>query len=100
MRNIRLPVKQASYIEKAVGLIGKKKPVNLFFKTRFGIHTFGVHFPIDIVILSNTHEVKTTATVKPNRLFFWNPLFDNVVELSEGTIKEKNIQIGDTIDFV
>ncbi len=84
--------------EKSVGLIGAKKIYPVFFTTRWGIHTFGVLFPIDVLILDNDNRVvKLTKNLPPNRLFFWNPKYERVVELPTGTIEEKQITVGDNI---
>ncbi|MDE2026590.1 MAG: DUF192 domain-containing protein [Patescibacteria group bacterium] len=99
MRTISLRIKQGHYLEKVVGLIGRKKPYALFFKTRFGIHTFGVTFPIDVVILDNQQRIVKMKTVTPNLVFFWNPVFDGVLELPTGTIEKEHMQVGDTIRF-
>ena len=89
-----------NFIEKTIGLIGKKNPHAIFFKTRFGIHTFGMQFPIDVLILdSKNNVVKCKENFKPNRLFLWNPKYNGVLELPEGTIKTKKIKINDKIDI-
>lgn len=86
--------------EKTIGLIGAKKPWPILFKTRFGIHTFGVKFPLDIVILDKNNSVACCkSSLQPNRLFFWNPLFDTVIELPEGTIEKKKIKKGNQIEI-
>lgn len=86
--------------DRAIGLIGKQKVDPVYFKTRWGIHTFGLKFPIDILILDKEKRVVALKkTLKPNRIFFWNPRFDRVLELSNGSMQRKNIQIGDTIQL-
>ncbi len=99
MNNITLHVVYAKTLkEKTVGLIGTRKPQAMLFKTRFGIHTFGVRFPIDVLILDNNNiVVSLKQSLQRNRLLFWNPWFDTVVELPQETIKEKNIKKGDQI---
>jgi hypothetical protein len=86
-----------SWREKIVGLIGKKKPESVFIRTRFGIHTFFLKFPIDVMILDSKNKVVDSKTIKPNRTFFWNPIYDKVLELPEGTIEEKKIKNGNEI---
>ena len=81
-----------SWREKSKGLIGEKKAFPVFFKTRFGIHTFGMKFPIDVVILDKKMVVVSLKeNLKPNKFFFWNPICDGVLELAEGEIKKKEI---------
>jgi len=80
---------------KSLGLIMKEKPLRLLIKTRFGIHTFGVKFPIDIVVLDSSFNVKSVReSLQPNRVFFWNPVYDQILELPEGDIGELGIEVG------
>lgn len=92
---ITLSVKTASNLqEKIQGFIGKDMPYGLLIKTHFGIHTFGVKFPIDVLILNNKNiVVALKQNIKPNRIFLWNPIYETVVELPTGTIKQKAIEI-------
>lgn len=97
-----LSVKIASNLgEKIQGLIGKEKPYRLMLKTRFGIHTFGVKFPIDILILDKENKVAVMKkNLKPNRIFLWNPKYDKVIELPSGDISKRAIKIKDKIDLL
>lgn len=91
---MKLKVHKISILFSWKGLLfGKPKPI--LFHTRFGIHTFGMKYPIDVVILDKSLVVrKIKQNLLPNRFFFWNPLLDTVIELPQGTIKKKKIQIG------
>ncbi|MCX6793584.1 MAG: DUF192 domain-containing protein [Candidatus Gottesmanbacteria bacterium] len=87
-----------SFQEKSKGLIGANPVYPVYFTTRWGIHTFGVLLPIDILILDNNNRVVTLCRgLAPNRVFFWNPKYDKVVELPPGTIVKKNIAAGSII---
>ena len=86
-----------SFLERSKGLIGENKAFPILFKTRFGIHTFGMKYPIDVVILDNLKIVKTKANLQPNRTFFWNPIHNTVIELPVGSLAEKGFKIGETI---
>lgn len=86
--------------DKIQGLIGKDKPQALMLKTHFGIHTFGLKFPIDVLILNSGHKVVSMkVNLKPNRIFLWNPVHEKVIELPHGIIKEKAIKMYDPIDI-
>lgn len=86
--------------EKSKGLIGEKKPTALFLKTRFGIHTFGVQFPIDILILDTTYQViKLKQSLQPNSFFFWNPRYCFVVELPSNSIQSLEIKKHDLVEI-
>jgi uncharacterized protein len=90
-----------SITQKVLGLIGKDKAYNLLLKTHFGIHTFGVKVPIDVVILNNQNVVvKIKKNLKPNRVFLWNPVYERVLELPEGTIAKNKIKNGGKIDLI
>ncbi len=97
-----ITVKRAVKIkEKIIGLIGKRNIKPLLLETRFGIHTFGVKYPIDVVILNGQYRVVDTAeNLKPNRIFIWNPKYKRVLELPKGTIKELKLKQGQTIQLV
>ncbi|MBP9719016.1 MAG: DUF192 domain-containing protein [Candidatus Levybacteria bacterium] len=83
------------------GLIGYKHPKELLLKTRWGIHTFGVFFPIDILIINDQYRVmRLKKSLHPNRIFFWPPKWAIVVELPTGTIAQKNIRIGDQLKII
>lgn len=92
--------KVTGIIDKSVGLIGKKYPESILFQTRFGIHTFGLKFPIDILVLDNDRVVYVKENLFPNRFFIWNPKYKNVIELPQGFIKDKKITKGSTIKLV
>lgn len=86
---------------KSKGLIGSKKAYPILFSTRFGIHTFSMKCSIDVIILdTNMKVIKIRENLPPNKFFFWNPVFNRVVELPKGLIQSKKIRIGDHILFM
>ncbi len=90
-----------TYAEKAKGLIGARESRALFFETRWGIHTFGMKFPIDVVVFDEQNVVRALKeNLKSNSYFFWNPRYKNVLELSAGTIKKTLTVISDTIKIL
>lgn len=89
---------QKGSLGKIKGLLGKKTPQAIVFNTRFGIHTFFLKFPIDIIILDKNKKVSALKKrLKPNRVFFWNIKFDTVIELTNGSVEKSRTEIGDTI---
>ncbi len=94
-------VRQVSgLLSSMVGLIGKKKPHPIIFETRFGIHTFGMSFPIDVVILNSKNEVVSVKeNLHPQGLFFWNPRYNKVLELPAGILKETKTSVGNRLIF-
>lgn len=97
---MRLKVKQIPDFLAWKGLLGKKTAEVVVFHTRFGIHTFGMHFPIDVLILNqNTTVVAIKQALMPNRLFFWNPRYNTVMELPQGWIERHNIKQGSKLSL-
>ncbi len=87
--------------EKASGLIDVDGPKAAFFKTRFGIHTFGMVRPLDCLVLDSDGRVKRIReSLQPNQMFFWPPVWSGVVELPAGTIAATRTEIGDRIAIV
>lgn len=83
------------------GLMGKDKAYPIYFKTRLGIHTFFLKFPIDVVILDKQKRVvKLVENLSPNSFLLWNLKYNNVIELPYGTIKRKGIILGKKIHLV
>ena len=97
----RLSVREAKNIrEKIVGLIGKDKPEALMLKTHFGIHTFGLKFPIDVVILNKENKVvNLKKNLKPKNIFLWNPKYEHVLEMPAGTIDKNKIELRSEINL-
>ena len=67
------------------------------FETHFGIHTFFVKKPIDVLVLDKDFIVRKFANVKPNRIFFWSPKYIRVIEVQSGFIQKHKIKPGDKI---
>ncbi len=87
--------------ENAEGLLNVLSPHAMLLRTRWGIHTFGMHFPIDVVITDDAYGVRNIKRgLLPNRLFFWNPRFCNVFEFPEDTVQKSGTEIGDTLVLI
>ena len=88
-------------LDQSLGLLKHKTPVAMLLKTRFGIHTLDMHYPIDVVILDKQNRVvKLKENLKPNRTFLWNFKYETVLELPFGTIKKTKTEIGDILNFL
>lgn len=98
---ITISVKEAKNLkDKMQGLIGKDIPQALLIKTHFGIHTFGLKFPIDVLILNKKNEVVAIKKkLQPKRIFIWNPMHEKVLELPSGMIEKKGIKENMPIDI-
>ena len=87
-------------IDQTLGLLKYKTPVAMFLRTHFGIHTFGMQYAIDVLILDSQNSVVAMKeNMKPNRIFLWNPKYDTILELPRGTIQKTQTRINDTIIF-
>ncbi len=95
MDNLKIAL---SVTERTKGLIGALEPFPLLIRTRWGIHTFGVKFPLDIVILDNEYRIRSLRpSLVPRRIFFWNPKFSIVIELPDGAIKKSDLKVGNQL---
>ncbi len=91
----------ATTLSASIGLLGSKKPYPVYFKTRFGIHTVGMTYPIDVLILDDTFCVqRIKENLKPNRLYIWPPHYSHVIELPIGYAKAHAITYGDVISLI
>lgn len=94
------PIYATGLVNNIFGLLLHNKPVAMIFKTRFGIHTFFMKYPIDVIVLNNKNEVvKLKKCLKPNNIFLWNPIYSIIIELIAGTIEKNNIKISDKLQF-
>ena len=86
--------------EETFGLIGESKFHPLLIKTRFGIHTFFLKFPLDVVVLDKNNKiVKLRQNLAPNRIFVWNPKYGKVLELPKNTINKMKLDLGDKVNI-
>jgi|SRR3989344_1831848 len=94
-------VKSLQGLGKIRGLIGPKKASPVYFKTHFGIHTFGLKFPIDVLILDSGNQiVRLVKELSPNHVFIWPVIYNRVIELPTGTISQNNLKIGDKMKLI
>lgn len=78
-----------TFREKSNGMRIFKEPRAVYFETRWGVHTLGMKFPIDVVVLDEGGVVRAIKRdIKPNRCFFWNPKHRRVLELPTGCLIE------------
>lgn len=88
----------AHQLKKIRGLMGVQKPQALLLKTHFGIHTFFLKFPIDVIVLGKEYKVvKVKQNLKPWSVYIWNPKYGTVIELPEKTIKSSKTELGDRL---
>ncbi|MDP3785452.1 MAG: DUF192 domain-containing protein [bacterium] len=89
-----------TYAEKKQGLIGSDGKTGLLFKTRWGVHTFGMAFSIDVLVLNKKNKVvKYKRNLKPNRVMFWMPACDKVVEIPTALMLEGIVEVGNELEI-
>jgi len=96
--NVRLA---KSFRERLLGLMGMKKLESgsgLWLNPCNGIHTFGMRFPIDVVVLDRGNAVMALVTgLKPNRVLLPIRAGHSTLELPAGSIK--GIRLPATLAF-
>ncbi len=99
-KTIHLQVTEAKGLwEKGIGLISKT-PTPMLLRTRWGIHTFGMKYPIDVVVLNKKmHVVACKKALKPWQIYMWNPIYTTIIELPEHSLHTYQIAVGDKIDL-
>lgn len=90
-----------SFLEKLKGLMGRKKlnkSEGLMLLSCNSIHTCFMRFPIDVVFLNMDHEVIAMKEgVKPWRMVNFVKKAYITVEMAEGTIVYKKVEVGDLL---
>jgi uncharacterized membrane protein (UPF0127 family) len=90
----------SSFLDATFGLLLKKND-DIYFKTRFGIHTFFMNRQIDVIIADKHMKIrKIRENLKPNRIFIWNPKYFNVFELRKGSAKKSRLKAGDRLKLL
>lgn len=91
----------SSFFQKFKGLMGRKKlgkSEGLLLLSCNSIHTCFMRFPIDVVFLNMDHEVISMRKgVRPWRMVKQVRKAYITVEMPEGTIEYKNIEVGDLL---
>jgi len=85
---------------RAKGMLGYKNGICVILNTRFGIHTIGMKYPIDLLVLNNKKRVVFLKIgLKPNRVFLYNPIYKKVIELPKDSINRTKTKINDIISI-
>lgn len=89
------------FFQKFKGLMGRKKlskSEGLMLLSCNSIHTCFMRFPIDVVFLNMNHEViEIKKGLKPWRMVKYVKKAYITVEMAEGTVEYKNIELGDLL---
>jgi len=93
-------IEPQTLLDQSLGLLKYKTPVAMHLKTHFGIHTFWMRYPIDVMILDkHSRVVVIKNNLKPNNIFVWNIKYGIVLELPLGTIKKTKTELNDQLNF-
>jgi hypothetical protein len=87
--------------QRCIGLIGRKDiSQGLIIPTRFGIHTFGMREPIDVLAVDAKRRViKMKLSLPPNRIALFPTSCVYVVELPCQTIAAVDLSVGYSITW-
>jgi uncharacterized membrane protein (UPF0127 family) len=97
---VKIKAKNTStFFSKFQGLMFKNNIEPIFLKTRFGIHTFFVKAPIIVLVLDNQNIVQQKKIIKPWKVFFWNPIYNRILELPINDKKVRKTKVGDEIKY-
>lgn len=89
-----------SFIENTIGLLKESTPTSLMLTTRFGIHTAGMRFAIDCVVVDSQNIIRAMRKdIRPNDFFFWNPRYSKVIEFPAGTLAKTHTELGHVLAF-
>lgn len=98
---IKIEVERLNFLKSFTGLLFEMEGKRVYFETRWGIHTFFMKYPIDVLVLNKKSRVVAfKKDLKPNRIFVWNMLYKRVLELPSGFIASHNISNGTLIKIV
>jgi uncharacterized membrane protein (UPF0127 family) len=93
-----------SFFARMFGLLGKKELKSgeaLIIKPCNSVHTFFMHFTIDVLFVDkDLRVVKSISAIKPFRLSAIYPKADLAIELPSGSIDSTRTAISDQIEFV
>lgn len=87
-----------SFMDRLLGLLNPRNSRYLVFHTHFGIHSFFMSKPIDVLLLDNNQKIiRLKQKLVPFRMFFYNPQYSTVIEMPQGTIRRLRLHINDKI---
>jgi hypothetical protein len=91
-------------ISQMVGLLGTNSGYPLLLHTRFGIHTIGMRYPIDVALLEHVRDtyyriVRIHRSLAPFRILMWHPRYRSVLELPAGYLARYRLRPDQIIDI-
>lgn len=93
-------IEAKSLIDQSLGLLRYKTPTAMLIKTRFGIHTLFMKYPIDVLVLDKSnHVVAIKENLQPNKVHFWNINYTTILEIPAGTIHKTKTTLNDQLSI-
>jgi uncharacterized protein len=97
-------VEAISFRERLMGLMFRKgfgEIDAMVFPDCRSIHTFFMHFPIDLICLdSSNYVIALCCGLQRSRTFIGVSEITKIIELPTGAIKESGAKVGDKVEFV
>ena len=93
--------KTVNLFDSVLGLLNSSNPRSMLFESRLGIHTFFMKEAIDVIVMDKHFIVQQLqSSLKPFRIYFWNPIYPYVIELPSGTINKSKTLKGDVLELL
>ena len=93
--------KATGFLDSALGLLNSSNPRSMLFESRLGIHTFFMKEAIDVIVMDKHFIVQQLcSSLKPFRIYFWNPIYPYVIEFPSGTINKSKTLKGDVLELL
>ncbi len=92
----------SSLFDRAVGLLttsSVKPGEGLWISPCKSIHTFFMHYPIDVLFIDKAGKILHQKTYSPWKMSGWHAQSQGALELSAGTINRTRTQVGDQIEM-
>src|SRR5689334_10216770 len=88
---------------RTAGLVGRRalaEGEGLWIDPCNGVHTFGMRFAIDVIVLDRDRRVMhLERNLAPNRVLLPKRGGHSVVELAAGAIEAAGVRVGDRLSF-
>jgi uncharacterized membrane protein (UPF0127 family) len=91
--------KSLGFLGSIVGLICRREPV--FFFSPFGVHTFFVKTPIDVVLVDKKLRIiRIYCGIKPFRILLWKYFWVYVLEAESGFASRHRLKRGSKVTII
>ena len=91
-----------TFCRRLTGLIGRRSLPHgsaLMIPRCNQVHTFGMRFPIDVLLLNADNVILAAESLRPWKISKRHPGATKVIELPSGTVSEYNLRVSDQLSF-